>query len=160
MINSDHRVPPLPLFTEIIIEPTTPSTSTTTNAKPRQSNQINLAPLPRFHNARLISQEAINSLIINNETTHPEVFTPLRLCPAYMLQDQEHYGLAMVHPVTGKQITSYRKLMHDPATSEIWMTAFGKDFGGMCQGDDKTKTMGKDAIFVIDPIDVQNIPKN
>jgi hypothetical protein len=48
----------------------------------------------------------------------------------------EHYSLSMVHPVTGKHITSYRKLMLDQATSEVWMTAFGKDFGGMCQGDD------------------------
>ena len=40
------------------------------------------------------------------------------------------------------------------------MTAFGKDFGGMCQGNDKTKTKGTDAIFVIDPKDVPSIPKN
>jgi hypothetical protein len=65
----------------------------------------------------------------------------------------------MVHPVTGKQITSYRKLMQDPTMSEVWMTAFGKDFGGMCQGDDKTKTTGTDAIFVMDPKDAPNIPK-
>jgi hypothetical protein len=35
----------------------------------------------------------------------------------------------MVHPVTGKTISSYKKLMHDPATAEVWQTAFGKDFG-------------------------------
>ncbi len=28
--------------------------------------------------------------------------------------------------------------MHDPVTAEVWQTAFGKDFGGMAQGDDKT----------------------
>jgi hypothetical protein len=50
--------------------------------------------------------------------------------------------------------------MQDPATSEVWMTAFGKNFGGMCQGNDKTKTMGTDAIFVMDPKDVPNIPQN
>ncbi len=44
--------------------------------------------------------------------------------------------------------------------SEVWMTAFGKDFGRMCQGGDKTKTTGTDAIFVMDPKDVLNIPKN
>jgi hypothetical protein len=27
--------------------------------------------------------------------------------------------------------------MHDPATTEIWKTAFGKDFGGMAQGNIK-----------------------
>ncbi len=40
------------------------------------------------------------------------------------------------------------------------MTAFGKDFGGMCQGDDKTGTKGTEAIFVMDPRDVPNIPKD
>jgi hypothetical protein len=66
----------------------------------------------------------------------------------------------MVHPVTGEHITSYRKLMNDPVTSEVWMTAFGKDFGGMCQGDNKTGTKGTDAIFVMEPHDVPHIPKD
>ena len=39
----------------------------------------------------------------------------------------------MVHPVTGETILSYNKLMNDPATAEVWQTAFGKDFGGMAQ---------------------------
>jgi hypothetical protein len=68
--------------------------------------------------------------------------------------------MAMIHPVTGKHITSYCKLMQDPATAEVWMTAFGKDFGGMCQGNDKTNTIGTNAIFVMEPEDVPNIPKN
>ncbi len=68
--------------------------------------------------------------------------------------------MAMIHPVTGKHITSYRKLMQDPATAEVWMTAFGKDFDGMCQGDDKTNTIGTNAIFMMELKDVPNIPKN
>jgi hypothetical protein len=32
--------------------------------------------------------------------------------------------------------------MHDPATSEIWQTAFGKDFWGMAQGNNKTGQEG------------------
>jgi hypothetical protein len=68
--------------------------------------------------------------------------------------------MAMIHLVTGKHITSYCKLMQDPATTEVWMTAFGKDFGGMCQGDDKTNTIGTNAFFVMEPKDVSNIPKN
>ncbi len=66
----------------------------------------------------------------------------------------------MVHPVTGEHITSYRKLMNNPSTADIWMTAFGKDFGGMCQGDKKTRTVRTDAIFVMAPNDVPHIPKN
>ncbi len=66
----------------------------------------------------------------------------------------------MVHPLMGKHITSYRKLMQDPATSETWMTAFRKDFDGMSQGDNKTGTKGTDAMFVMNLKDVPNIPKN
>jgi hypothetical protein len=44
----------------------------------------------------------------------------------------------MVHPTTGEMISSYKRLMHDPVTAEIWQTAFGNDFGGMARGDDKT----------------------
>jgi hypothetical protein len=44
-----------------------------------------------------------------------------------------------VHPVTGETFTSYKKAMNDPAIAEVWQTAFGKEFGGMAQGDDKTK---------------------
>jgi hypothetical protein len=40
----------------------------------------------------------------------------------------------MVHPTTGETISSYKQLMHDLATAKIWQTAFGKDFGGMAQG--------------------------
>jgi hypothetical protein len=45
----------------------------------------------------------------------------------------EHYANPMVHPVTRETISSYKKLMHDPAMADIWQTAFGKDFGGMAQ---------------------------
>jgi hypothetical protein len=55
----------------------------------------------------------------------------------------------MVHPVTGKTISSYKKLMHDPATAEVWQTAFGKNFGGMAQGDNKTGQKGTNAMFIM-----------
>jgi hypothetical protein len=116
--------------------------------------------MPRFNNVRFISQEAINSLVINDANTCPEAFTPLQFCPTYTRRNLKHYGMAMVHPITGEHITSYCKLMQDPATSEVWMMTFGKDFGGMYQGDNKTKTKGTDAIFVMDPKDIPNIPKN
>jgi hypothetical protein len=55
----------------------------------------------------------------------------------------------MVHPVTGCTISSYKKLMHDPATADMWQTAFGKDFGGMVQGCNKTGQKGTKAMFVM-----------
>jgi hypothetical protein len=55
----------------------------------------------------------------------------------------------MVHPVMGETISSYNKLMNDPATAEIWQPAFGKDFGGMAQGCNKTGQKGTNAMFVM-----------
>ena len=156
---------PLPLFQ---IEPDMPPTFPTpitphpmpSPATPRRSNRLNSAPLPNFQNVRFISQEAVNFLVANDPVVTPQAFVPLHLRQNYTARDIALYGFAMVHPVTGEHITSYRKLMNDPVTSEVWMTAFGKDFGGMCQGDNKTGTKGTDAIFVMDPRDVPNIPKD
>jgi hypothetical protein len=39
--------------------------------------------------------------------------------------------------------------MNDPATAKIWQTAFGKDFGGMFQGDIKMGQKGTNAMFVM-----------
>ena len=61
----------------------------------------------------------------------------------------EHYANPMVHPVTGETISSYKKLMNDPATAEVWQTAFGKDFRGMAQGDNKMDQKGTNAMFVM-----------
>ncbi len=39
--------------------------------------------------------------------------------------------------------------MNDPATAEVWQTAFGKEFGGMAQGDNKMGQIGTNVIFVM-----------
>ena len=55
-----------------------------------------------------------------------------------------------MHPVTGVTITQYRKLANDPVTSDIWKEhAFGKEFGCMAQGDNRSDTKGKNCIFVM-----------
>ncbi len=51
--------------------------------------------------------------------------------------------------MTGKTILSYKKLVHDPATAKMWQTAFGRDFEGMAQGDNKTSQKGTNAMFVM-----------
>ena len=51
--------------------------------------------------------------------------------------DIEHFCAPVVHPTTGETITQYRKLANDPATRDVWSTAFGKEFGRMSQGDNK-----------------------
>jgi hypothetical protein len=63
----------------------------------------------------------------------------------------------MVHPITGETISSYKKLMHDPATAEIWQTAFGKDFGGMAQGGNKTGQKGTNAMFVMTHDEIEHV---
>jgi hypothetical protein len=50
--------------------------------------------------------------------------------------------------------------MHDPATSEIWQTAFGKDFDRMAQGDNKTGQKGTNCIFVMTHEEIACIPPN
>jgi hypothetical protein len=66
----------------------------------------------------------------------------------------------MVHPTPGKTISSYKHLMRNPATAETWQTAFGKDFGGMAQGDKKTGQKGTNSIFVMTHAEISNIPKD
>jgi hypothetical protein len=69
----------------------------------------------------------------------------------------EHYANPMVHPVTRETLSSYKKLMHDPTTVEIWQIAFGKDFGGMAQGDNKMGKKGTNAMFVMTHEEIQQV---
>jgi hypothetical protein len=64
----------------------------------------------------------------------------------------------MVHPTTGEMISSCKQLMHDPDTAKIWQTAFGKNFGGMAQGDKKTGQKGTNSIFVMTHNDIKLNP--
>jgi hypothetical protein len=47
--------------------------------------------------------------------------------------------------------------MHNPVTAEIWQTAFGKDFGGMAQGDLKTGQKGMNAMLVMMHDEIRHI---
>ena len=64
-----------------------------------------------------------------------------------------------MHPITGKTISSYKRLMKDPATAEIWQIVFGKEFGGMAQGDNKTGQKGTNAMFVMNHDNITKILK-
>ncbi len=55
----------------------------------------------------------------------------------------------MVHPVTGQTISSYKKLMNNLATAEVWQMVFGRDLGGMAQKDNKTGQKGMNTMFVM-----------
>ena len=66
----------------------------------------------------------------------------------------------MIHPTTGELISSYKHLMTDPDTAEVWMTAFGKDFGGMSHGKDTTGLKGTNVVFIMSLQDIPNILKD
>ncbi len=90
--------------------------------------------LPSDTRQRIVTQQAINILTIREQASFSTFFTPRALMKHARIPIHfEHYASMMVHPVMGRMISSYKKLLHDPATAEIWQTAFGKDLGGMAQ---------------------------
>ncbi len=95
--------------------------------------------------ARLISQNALNVMTMHEALTVTLPFTPQKLVPPTYTDSTNytHVAAPMIHPTTGQIISSYKRLMNDPATAEVWQTAFGKDFGGMAQGDRKQGKEGR-----------------
>jgi hypothetical protein len=86
--------------------------------------------------ARLISQQALNAMSMCEAINTPGAFTPKHfVCKTYEdhIPNYAQFASPMVHPTRGETITSYKRLMKDPKTAEIWQTAFGKDFGAQIQ---------------------------
>ena len=50
--------------------------------------------------------------------------------------------------------------MRDPITNKIWSTAFGREWGRMTQGDNKTGEKGTNSMFVMTHEEIKNIPKD
>ena len=102
-------------------------------------------------NAKLISQHALNALTMKEALYSPPIFAQQEYAYHNFVENvpnYTHYASPMVHPTTGETISSYKRLMHDPATAEVWQTAFGKDFGGMAQeGDEKTGQKGTNSLY-------------
>jgi hypothetical protein len=140
-----------------------------------QNTQAGSSSDSSFHH-----QSCHSSSFLSSQWPHPP---PFQQCQVHQPRShqQPHYQwlvqlVPSIHPaqtafkvhrnsqpqalLTGKQITSYCKLMQDPATLDVWMHPFGKDFGQMGQGDNKMGTKGTDAIFIKEPKDLPNIPKD
>ena len=103
-------------------------------------------------NAKLISQHSLNTLTMKEALYAPNFFAQWKYVHHNFVKNAPnyaHFASPMVHPTTGETISSYKWLMHDPATAEVWQTAFGKDFGGMAQGNDKTGQKGTNSIFAM-----------
>ena len=101
---------------------------------------------------RLVSQQALSALTTREAIHPPEAFT-LRHFVQKLYKDgipnYAHFALPMVHLTMGKMITSYKQLMSDPEMAQVWQAAFGKDFGGLAQGDKKTGQKGTNSVFVM-----------
>jgi hypothetical protein len=74
--------------------------------------------------------------------------------------DPIHPANPVVHPITGKHITSYDKLARDPVLQDVWTTASGKELGGLAQGDNKTGAAGTKTLFFMNHEEITRILKN
>ena len=110
-----------------------------------------------IHTPRFITQEALNLFTCNLHANEN-----VRKSQARQIFDVKYnknkittpYCTAVVHPITGETITKYKKVAADPATQAVWTTAFGKEWGNLTQGDDKTITKGTNSLFVLDQYEI------
>ena len=132
-----------------------------------QSSPIGVATTPNcnripINSPNIISQEAVNFLTDHVWNALDEVWTPDQIlehsptarwsATINQAVDIEHFCAAVVHPVTGETITQYKKLANDknnPEFRKIWQVAFGKEIGRLAQGNEKTKTEGRNAMFIM-----------
>ncbi len=114
-----------------------------TRIQPQRGPRLTRTAIPSGAQQRIVTRHAINILTLKEQASFDTIHTPRALMKhAKMRINMEHYANPMVHSVTGHTISSYKKIMHDPAMAEVWQTAFGKDFGGMAQGCNKTGQKG------------------
>jgi hypothetical protein len=119
---------------------------------PQTFPKVTITPVPEGvqASAQLVSQQALHAMTMNKALHAPDLFTPQSITnKSYkgLVPNYAHFALPMVHPTTGETINSYKCSMHDQATVEVWQTAFGKDFGGMAQGNNKTGQKGTNSVF-------------
>ena len=72
----------------------------------------------------------------------------------------DHFCAPVIHPSTGKMITKWTELANDPEMTEILSTAFGKEWGVLAQGDNKTGSGRTDSLHVLDHEQIKLIPKD
>ena len=132
----------------ISVQPTSPQViqqtlltyqHTTRNNKPviiPPDNDSNLIPprrSSRIHaqTPHIISQEAINSLTMLSQKYAPQ-FT------LHKIQQPLHFTFAptcnaVIHPVTGKTITKYKKIIVDEVTKPVWEEEMCEELGRLAQ---------------------------
>jgi hypothetical protein len=82
-------------------------------------------------------------------------------------QAHAHAGTNLPQPRAGSYTNGashhrgdYQRLMCDPTMAETWKMAFGKDAGGIAQGDLKTGQKGTNSIFIMTHNKILRIPRN
>ena len=108
-----------------------------------------------------ITQEALNLFTYNfhaNEHVRKRQARQLFEAKYNRNMSTTPYCAAVIHPINGETIKKYKKLATDPATQAVWTTAFGKEWGNLTQGDNKTRTKGTDSLIVLNHNEIRNIP--
>jgi hypothetical protein len=109
-----------------------------------------MSPCNLRRSAQMNRTHGINIIALQEQASFSSIHIPLALMKYGKVPcNFEHYANPKVHLVTGKTVSSYKKLMHNPATAKVWQTVFGRDFGRMAQGDNKMGQKGMNAMFVM-----------
>ncbi|KAL7500917.1 hypothetical protein ACHAWT_008970 [Skeletonema menzelii] len=125
--------------------------------QPIPSNQT--FPMVQQHN--IISQDAVlayfGATMMDTHATNLWRPTQLEFAPT-ATEDIMHYCAPVTHPITGKAMKKYAEVIKCEELRETWETAFGKEFGGLAQGDDRTGQKGTDTVVILDHEQIQQIP--
>ena len=166
-----------------VIRPTNPAVTTSTNptaprvlrTKPRthlrrtRNNKPGALPQPasinppalRAQNHRIVAQAALQAYcginMMDNMTNN--LWRPTKL-QQIGPPDIQHYCAPVTHPITGKAMRKYAEVTKCEELRETWETAFGKEFGGLAQGDDRTGQKGTDTVIILDHQQIKEIPKD
>ncbi len=91
-----------------------------TRIQPRREARTAHSAIPGEAQQRIVRRHAINILTLCEQASFSTIHTPRALMKhAKMRGNMEHYANPMVHPVTGRTISSYKKILHDLATAEV-----------------------------------------
>ncbi len=97
-----------------------------TRVQPYLGPRSTCTAIPSRAHQCFVTQQAINVLTLHEQASFSTIHTPHVLMKGARLPlNCQHYANPMVHLVTAQTISSYKKLMHDPATAKVWQTAFG-----------------------------------
>ena len=108
-----------------------------------------ITPIPTFWTPRVISQEALLAFslaavgierifpVINDN--QDSITKPIE--EIHSQANLQHFCAPVIHPMTGEIITPYKRLANNPKFREVWETGFGKEWGGLAQGDKRMGTI-------------------